>query len=67
VPGFTLRSGKPFRRRRAAYPDVELSGRNDRQRSSANSPPLAQGADAVLPGCNRVVAGFGHFEQLFAG
>ena len=53
------------RRPRAAYPNVDLSGWNDRQRSGANSPPLAQGADAVLPRCNWVVAGFGHFERLF--
>jgi len=53
------------RRPRAAYPNVDLSGWNDRQRSGANSPPLAQGANPVAPGGDRVVAGFGHVEQPF--
>jgi hypothetical protein len=42
-------------------------GWNDRQCRARDASALAQGADAFLPGCNRVVVGGGHFERLFSG
>src|SRR5262249_45090809 len=67
LPEHALFGRKPLRRRRATYPNVELSGWNDRQRSGAHSPSLAQGADAVLPRCDGCLVGGVHLERLFFG